>query len=360
MSNVLGGVVVALLVWFVPWAISEATKANVPFGAYIAVAAVALLIGSTVIPLWRRATWGNVRAFAKWAFAIRPVTEKQRSALVSSGYEQHEAEIELARENARQPRWTVSAEDRLFGDMALHWLHNHGYTGYDVRVTADQSEFKTDGEVFFRGSFGNASPGGIVGKHFRGAPTDKGRRDGVTFTVSWLDEHGNDHTRQVFMSPEEIRKGTDSAIEEAKAIGWKEGYAHAKEFYENSIAEAESSRLAPVPRPAPRWMVAPENTDEEDVYVLRNSVPRSVAREVRLDADPEFKIVDAGHWQDLSGTDTDGASGRFMGVFTPQGETFGVNLYIKWYDENGSQQAENLFLRGPDETSTIVNTTLVI
>lgn len=66
--------------------------------------------------------------------------------------------------------------------------------------------------------------------------------------------------------------------------------------------------------PESGWMVAPENTDEDDVYVLRNSVPRSVAREVRLDADPDFKIVDAGHWQDLSGTETGGASGTFMGV----------------------------------------------
>jgi hypothetical protein len=359
-ANVVGGLIVAVIVWGVPALISEATKANLPFWAYLVVAGVALLFGSTVIPVWRRATWGNMQRFATWALAIRPVTAKQRAALIDEGYENHKTEVETERERARQPRWSVSAEDRLMGDMALHWLHNHGYAGYDVRLTADSSEFRTDGEVFFRGQFGDARPGGIIGKYFRGAPTEKGRMDGVTFTVTWLDEHGNDYSRQVFMSPEEIRKGADSATDEARSAGWKEGYAQAKEFYENAIAEADASRLASIPLPAPRWMIAPENTDEDDVYVLRNSVPRSVAREVRLDADPDFKIVDAGHWQDLSGTETGGASGTFKGVFTPQGITFGVKLSVKWFDEHGKQQVAVLFLRSPDETSTIVNTTLVI
>ena len=93
-ANVVGGLIVAVIVWGVPSLISEATKANVPFWAYVIVAGVALLIGSAVIPVWRRATWGNVQRFAKWALAVRPLTAKQRAALIREGYENHKTEIE--------------------------------------------------------------------------------------------------------------------------------------------------------------------------------------------------------------------------------------------------------------------------
>lgn len=359
-SNVLGGLIVAVVIWIVTQMITEATKAELPFWVYLVVAGAVLFVASWAIPLWRRTIWGTVAAIFGWVFAIRPVTKAQRSALVSTGYEQHKSEVEAERLTARQPRWGFSAEDRLFGDMSMFWLHNHGYEARDVRVAVDPSEFLTDGEVFFRGGFGSGMPGGIVGKHFRGATTDKGRDNGVTFTVSWRDANDNGHDREVFMSPEEIRKGTTSATEEARDQGWKEGYSHAKEFFENKIAEEKASQLAPVPSPAPRWMIAPENTEEDNVFVLRNAVPRSVAREVRLEADSDLKILDAAQWKDLSGTDTTGAAGTFMAVFSKQGETFGVNLYLSWYDENGKKHGANLFMSAPDQTSTTVSTNLVI
>jgi hypothetical protein len=60
-ASIVGGLVVAVVVWFVPWLITEATKAKVPLWIYPAVASVALVFASVAILAWRGVTWRKLR-----------------------------------------------------------------------------------------------------------------------------------------------------------------------------------------------------------------------------------------------------------------------------------------------------------
>lgn len=365
-SNVLGGAVVGFLIWFIPWLIAEGTKAKVPYWVYLIVAAGALVVGSVVVPIWRRATWGHVLKFRRWAAAIRPTTASKRQALIDSGYAKRQGELDEARNNAKQPRWNVRSEDHLPGDAALHWLRNQGYEAHDVEVTTDPAEFILDGEVFFAGSFGS-----LTGNNFRGAPTEKGLRDGITFHVTWWDQNGHQHERDVFEAPNEIWGSQIHAAElsHERALQAKDEEITelhdqiARTMAANETKSQQGRELVDKiltsppkpPLPQPRWMIAPAPSEKRGEYVLRNSVPRSVAKEVRLEAEAEFKIISAGHWKDLSGTEDKGKIGDFIGAFTSQGETFGVRFVVGWYDEHGKYKTRTLFLGGPNQTSKIVD-----
>lgn len=373
-ANVLGGLIVGCLIWIVPWLISEGTKAKVPLRVYLIVAAAALVLSSATIPVWRRATWWNLWAFLKWAAAIRPATASKRQELLDSGYATRQGELDEARKNARQPRWNIRAEDHLRGDTALHWIRNQGYAGYDIEVTTDSTEFVLDGDVFFPGPIETN-----IGKNFRGAPTGKGLRDGVTFHVSWRDRDGLNYERNIFAPPEDIWGNQIRALELSHVAELRSKDDEIAEL-RRVIAEAAAKRETttqqgkeivdkilsgppkppPPPLPRPRWLIAPAPSEEPNEYVLRNSVPRSVAREVRLEADPEFKILNAGHWKDLSVTEGEASVGSFVGVFTSQGNTFGVHFNVSWYDEKGELQLLPLFLGGPNQTSKLVDRNLNI
>jgi hypothetical protein len=69
---------------------------------------------------------------------------------------------------------------------------------------------------------------------------------------------------------------------------WPTPYPHGKRV-------AAASVQASMPLPRPRWNIAPENTDEPDVYVIQNMVPRSVAPQVRIESDEDMQIIDSGH-----------------------------------------------------------------
>ncbi|WP_341956140.1 hypothetical protein [Microbacterium sp. LWH13-1.2] len=365
-SNVLGGAVVGFLVWFVPWLISESTKARVSLLAYVSVGVGGLILGSVLIPVWRRATWVKLQTFFKWASAIRPVTARKRQSLIDSGYSKRQMELIKAREDSKQPRWNVRAEDHLPGDPALHWLRNQGYEVADVEITTDPAEFILGGEVFFAGVFGS-----LTGKPFQGSPTEKGLRDGVTFHVSWWDQSGLKYERDLFEAPKEVWGHQIRAVVLAHEKALRDKDTEVKKLREQIASAAAANETksqqgkdlvekilnSPTkpPLPLPRWMIAPAPSGKRGEYVLRNSVPRSVAKEVRLEAEAEFKIISAGHWKDLSGTEEKGAVGEFVGVFTSQGETFGVRFLVGWYDEHAKYKTRSLFLGGPNETSKLVD-----
>jgi len=293
---------------------------------------------SIVSRTWRERIWR--RPFG-WLWGLRVITEasrdKSRVATEHKGYLRRSVEVDAERRIAQQPAWRVDATDRLFGDMGLHWLTNSGYAAKDVAITADPSEFKIDGEAFFVGSFGDAMPGGSTGKQFRGAPTEKGREHGVTFVVTWRDGNDDPQDREVYMSPEDIRHGRDSAMEEARALGWEEGYAEAKKVHEEAAAAAAASN---VPAPWPRWAIQThagnftEGVAGRFAASLSNKVPGSTALGVRIDGVAGGEVLDAGHWDDLSGVTT----GRFDVSLDRAGLHEGSTFKVEWTDESGTRQ----------------------
>lgn len=305
----------------------------------LAVGAVVVLVAmSVVFRTWRQRIWQ--RLFG-WLGGLRVTTlasrRRSRTEAERAGYSRRSEEVQAERSAAQQPAWRIDATDRLFGDTGLHWLHNSGYAAEDVAITADPSEFRIDGEVFFIGSFGDAMLGGSTGKNFTGAPTDYGRERGVTFTVTWRDGNGDPHKREVYMSPEDIRRGRDSATEEARTIGWKEGYAEASEFHEEAAKKAAASRI---PAPLPRWSVETQSGHFTEGLGgtfearLSNKVPDSTALGVRIDGVGGANVLDAGHWDNLSGV----ASGAFNVSLDRVGLHEGATFKVEWTDENGERQ----------------------
>ncbi|WP_404311200.1 hypothetical protein LG314_07615 [Agrococcus terreus] len=84
----------------------------------------------------------------------------------------------------------------------------------------------------------------------------------------------------------------------------------------------------------------------KDVWAFRNLVPRSIAREVRIESDDDLTITDAGHWSELSPSGTSPAEGTFTGRLTEQGRHEGVNFTITWFDEVGNRREAATWVEG--------------
>jgi len=331
-SNVVGGVVVAVLVWIVPWSISEATKAKVPVWVYLVVLGVALLLGSLVVPLWRRPIWGSLARFVKWAVTIRPLTATQRRALDQAGYLRRSAEVDAERANPFDPVWKIDVRDSL-GFAHTYFLENSGFEVWEVTMTCDPEFFVLKQEAHFPGGLGTDQHNGNVASPFFGAPTARGKAEGVVFHIRWKNRHGDWDERDVVLPPEEILAGRDIELSEAFNRGFAEGKAQGNQD------------PAPIPLPEPRWNIYADNTGDDQDWILRNAVPRSIAREVRIESDGDLHIIDAGHWPDLSGGDS-GAMGSFQGTLTRRGSESGVVFNLTWYDEQGVRKGANVTLPG--------------
>ena len=113
------------------------------------------------------------------------------------------------------------------------------------------------------------------------------------------------------------------------------------------VARLEEQTRAPQipspPLPRPRWTVQMDEDTYGDFH-LSNAVPRSVAREVRIEGDVDCTITSAGAWEDLSGE----SSGPFTARLSGEATTAGVQFTIYWYDEAGSLQDGKYFLSGED------------
>lgn len=132
-----------------------------------------------------------------------------------------------------------------------------------------------------------------------------------------------------------------SEIQRAYNEGMSEGREAARQ--ESAARTANEKRL---PRPAPRWSVERVGPTH---WALRNLVPRSIAREVRIESDSDLTIVDAGHWPDLSPAGKPPAEGLFQGHVTSSGLAFGVKFTITWYNEAGKAQQGSTYMKGSDE-----------
>lgn len=118
---------------------------------------------------------------------------------------------------------------------------------------------------------------------------------------------------------------------------------HQQTEHLRSLERQSPSSESQLPRPAPRWRVyADEDSADGTDFRLSNPVPRSTAREVRIDSDSDMAILDAGHWQDLSGE----SIGNFRAELTRVGWEQGVAISITWYDENNLRHDGSAYLPG--------------
>lgn len=331
------GVIVAVVSSVVTWLLTNA--AALPWlaliGVFAAVAGFTFIVVSVARRRLRELIW--VRPI-KWISGLRVTTSKVRMAIEEAGHQRRSEEVAIERARSLQPAWKVSARDRLFGHTNLFWLENSGYEVFDVSLTCAPEYFTLEGEVFFGGGFGTNAPGGHVGKQFFGAPTERGRIEGVPFLVTWRDRNGDKCEREIFMPPEEILLGHDDAVEEARMNGWKEGYA-ARVEAEQSDASPSVKAVPPLPLPAPRWRIY-RDSDDENKFHLQNTVKRSVAKEVRLES-PNLGFWDGAHWEDASDVVLHDFHATFVDVDFSN-DAIGVLVY--WYDENHQQKWENLRL----------------
>lgn len=222
-SNIVGGLVVGFLIWFAPWAISEATRAKVQLWSYIAVAGVALLLMSVIVPIWRRVVWGGVVNGARWVWGLRVTTAARRKVLFEAGVSARNISLVRERASTPQPAWRIQFGDTHFGAADIHWLYNWGHNARDASLTCDPEYFELDGEAFFGGNWGSGV-GGATGKQFRGMPTPKGIAEGVDFTATWRDGNDDEQHRIIRVPPEDIRAGRDALAEKARQDGFREGY----------------------------------------------------------------------------------------------------------------------------------------
>lgn len=105
----------------------------------------------------------------------------------------------------------------------------------------------------------------------------------------------------------------------------------------------------PLPLPSPRWTIKQNSFDKTELdFILQNHVPRSVAKEVRVEAEGDFNgdidatILDAGHFEDLSGE----ASGEFRVGLSPRARVNGTSFEISWYNSGAQRLREVIFVPG--------------
>jgi hypothetical protein len=100
-----------------------------------------------------------------------------------------------------------------------------------------------------------------------------------------------------------------------------------------------------IPSPLPRWSMWSANPQgDHREFVLRNTVARSHAREVRLESSTgRFKFLDGAHWESLMG----GHQAEFRGEMDDWGWEHGLTFEIRWYDELGISHEVSVAMPAP-------------
>jgi hypothetical protein len=135
--------------------------------------------------------------------------------------------------------------------------------------------------------------------------TKKGEREGITFTFSWTDQHGD------------AQPGTsESSLP--------------------STASLPPRALLAVTRPA--WQIGkPKQNPGPDILLLVNGADGFVGTNVVIDADPTyFTFVLRRELGDISGI----GGLRFAGRPTEAGTALGVNFTVTYNDMNGDEQTD--------------------
>ena len=339
-ATVIGGVIAALLIALATWAVSEGTKGTVPLWAYLVFAALALLVASIGVPPWRRLIWNNVVKGFRWFFAIRPTTRRKREALEQAGYNLRSNEVATERARIGQPIWKIDARDTV-GQRNLQFLENTGSAASNVELTTDPELFTLGGDVFWKGPFTPHGPGAFVSKPFNGAPTERGKKEGVLFHVTWQDGNGDVQERNVMLPSEEIRAGRDEGLAEEYARGRTDGRT-----------EAFAEQQATLPLPDPRWSLDYFGEDNGIAkFRIRNLMPDSIVYNARIEVSPTsyFQHKDPAFWKSLSGESSQRFEGRIVGA----GRQRGIEIKLLWLDDKHDDRFKTWNVAAPEPVPEI-------
>lgn len=273
-------------------------------GGLVVVAIVALLSRVPKFKPAYKSAGRSIARFFKWVWSWRINGKVKRDSLVQQGYDKRDAEVKAERARSPRPSWRIST-DTPFGED-VYFLNNSGWRVSDVRFDADPGFFTFDGEAFFLGAFGDNNSGGSTGRQLRGEPTARGRREGVTFTVTWIDQNGDEQPQTA---------GGDLP----------------------GTVVMPPKPLKPVVQPT--WQIGrPKQSPGKDIYVLANGAEGSITNNVVIDADPNyFTFILKRELGDLAGIRVL----RFAGRPTDGGAAFGVDTTVTYEDANGDQHSDH-------------------
>ena len=274
-------------------------------GGLVVVALVALLSRVPKFkPAYKTAGRGIARLF-KWVWSWRINGKVKRDLLVQQGYDKRDAEVKAERARSPRPSWRISTDTPLGEDV--YFLNNSGWRVSDVCLDADPGFFTFDGEAFFPGAFGDNNSDALTGRQLRGEPTARGRREGVTFTVTWIDQNGDEQPQTA---------GGDLP----------------------GTVVMPPKPLKPVVQPT--WQIGrPKQSPSKDIYVLANGAEGSITNNVVIDADPNyFTFILKRELGNLAGIGVL----RFAGCPTDGGVAFGVDFTVTYEDANGDQRSDHV------------------
>lgn len=291
-SAVVGGLIVAALT-----AAFGVVVHGLPGWVILLFAAGTLLLVALIFSLanrqWRATFWGSIGRSIKWFFAIRWfTTRKQKKALVDSGYAARSKEIGRERAAARKPDFWIEKKSPGF-----YVIRNRGWWVTDVWLSAPEEEFEFESvHSWPKEQFGDDTLGSHSGKTFDGNPTAKGRADGVTFAVDWLDRNGDpDHADLPFSPP----------------------------------------ALPPVVRAV--WEIAP-HPSKGGTWAIVNHAKGSVAKRVHLEpiGSPFVVMRSGADWGEIKGGDVE----LFAAKPLDAAKMLGGQFLITWLDQNNEEQKQ--------------------
>ena len=310
-QGVTGPVIGAVVGVVITLSVTQPTTVNWGLLATVAglcAVGVFLLVSLIAAPL-RRLFWGSIGRGLKWLLGLRVTSRSKRDALFGKGFAARDAEVTQERKHSKRPAWHVTYQE---GDDFI-FLYNSGWAVRDVTVRADPRLFAFRGggsEGFIKGEHGDNLPGGSKGKQIVGELTKDGKREGVTFEVSWIDQNGD---------PQPATGGD---------------------------AMPSTVTLAPQPTKRaiqPTWQIerlkhVTYRTDGE-VFVLKNGSEGFVASDVLINADHHFfTFMRNRELGEIHGVD----SLQFTGQVTEKGRLFGVTFSITYLDVYGDEQTDEV------------------
>lgn len=132
-------------------------------------------------------------------------------------------------------------------------------------------------------------------------------------------------------------------------VSFAEKDAEIAKLLANLKSRNPSTPQPSLPLPDPRWTIKHDMFDKTEYdFILFNHVPRSFAKEVRVEGVTdmngytEVEILDAGHFEDLSGE----ASGAFRARFGKNARVNGASIEVTWYNEHGAHLTEDIYVPG--------------